>query len=42
MKRQKILFLDRKSAVSLQVQLAAQLKKLVREGELNAGDPPST
>ena len=43
MKRQKIVFLDRRSAVSLQVQLAAQLKKLVRAGELNAGDPlPST
>lgn len=43
MKRKKILFLDRKSPISLQIQLAAQFKKLVREGELNAGDPvPST
>ena len=43
MKRQKILFLDRKSAVSLQLQLASQLKRLVRSGDLNAGDPlPST
>ena len=43
MKRQKILFLNRKSAISLQVQLARQLKGLVQSGELNAGDPlPST
>jgi GntR family transcriptional regulator/MocR family aminotransferase len=43
MKRQKILFLNRKSAISLQVQLSAQLKGLVKSGQLNAGDPlPST
>jgi GntR family transcriptional regulator / MocR family aminotransferase len=38
-KRHQILFLDRKSEVSLQVQLAARLKKLILSGQLGAGDP---
>jgi GntR family transcriptional regulator/MocR family aminotransferase len=43
MKRQKIVFLDRKGPQSLQVQLAVQLKRLVQSGQLNAGDLlPST
>ena len=39
LKRQQILFLDRKSELSLQVQLAARLKELVQTGNLCAGDP---
>jgi GntR family transcriptional regulator/MocR family aminotransferase len=39
LKRQQILFLDRKSDLSLQVQLAARLKELVQTGKLGAGDP---
>lgn len=43
MKRQQILFLERRSDVSLQTQLASQLKGLVQSGKLTAGDPlPST
>lgn len=43
MKRQTILFLDRKSPISLQVQLAGQLKRLVQTGQLLSGKPlPST
>jgi GntR family transcriptional regulator/MocR family aminotransferase len=43
MKRQKVFFLDRKSPVSLQIQLAANLKRLIQAGELNAAEPlPST
>ena len=38
-KRRQILFLTRKSDVSLQVQLAAQLKDLIQSGQLGAGDP---
>ncbi len=38
-KRQQILFLTRKSDLSLQVQLAAQLKDLIQSGQLGAGDP---
>jgi GntR family transcriptional regulator/MocR family aminotransferase len=39
MKRKQILFLNRKSAISLQVQLSSHLKRLVQTGQLNAGDP---
>jgi GntR family transcriptional regulator/MocR family aminotransferase len=43
MKRKKILFLDRKSIVSLQIQLASQLKRLVQNGQLLSGELlPST
>jgi GntR family transcriptional regulator/MocR family aminotransferase len=43
LKRQTILFLDRKSPISLQVQLASQLKRLVQTGQLLSGKPlPST
>ena len=43
MKRQQVLFLERKSNISLQTQLATQLKGLVQTGKLTAGDPlPST
>jgi GntR family transcriptional regulator/MocR family aminotransferase len=43
LKRQTILFLDRKSPISLQVQLAGQLKRLVQTGQLLSGKPlPST
>jgi GntR family transcriptional regulator/MocR family aminotransferase len=38
-KRQQILFLTRESDLSLQVQLAAQLKDLIQSGQLGAGDP---
>jgi GntR family transcriptional regulator/MocR family aminotransferase len=38
-KRHQVLFLDRKSEVSLQVQLAARLKGLIQSGHLGAGDP---
>jgi GntR family transcriptional regulator/MocR family aminotransferase len=38
-KRRQILFLTRKSDVSLQVQLAVQLKDLIQSGQLGAGDP---
>ncbi|MGA7156152.1 MAG: PLP-dependent aminotransferase family protein [Acidobacteriaceae bacterium] len=38
-KRRQILFLTRTSDVSLQVQLAAQLKDLIQSGQLGAGDP---
>jgi GntR family transcriptional regulator/MocR family aminotransferase len=38
-KRRQILFLTRKSDVSLQVQLAMQLKDLIQSGQLGAGDP---
>jgi GntR family transcriptional regulator / MocR family aminotransferase len=39
MKRRQVLFLDRKSEISLQVQLAARLKGLIQSGQLGAGDP---
>ncbi len=43
MKRQQILFLDRKSPISLQSQLASQLKRLVQSGQLLSGNLlPST
>ncbi len=38
-KRQQILFLTRKSDLSLQVQLAVQLKNLIQSGQMGAGDP---
>jgi GntR family transcriptional regulator/MocR family aminotransferase len=38
-KRRQILFLTRESDISLQVQLAAQLKDLIQSGQLGAGDP---
>ena len=43
MRRFKLLFLDRESPVPLQVQLTAQIKELIRAGQLAAGDRlPST
>ena len=43
MKRHTVLFLDRKSGISLQVQLASELKRLVQTGQLLSGNPlPST
>lgn len=39
MKRQRVLFLNRASGVSLQVQLAARLKGLIQSGQMGAGDP---
>jgi GntR family transcriptional regulator/MocR family aminotransferase len=43
MRRFKLLFLDRESQVPLQVQLTAQIKDLIRAGQLAAGDRlPST
>src|SRR5271168_4943385 len=43
LKRQTILFLDRKSPISLQVQLTSQLKRLVQIGQLLSKEPlPST
>jgi GntR family transcriptional regulator/MocR family aminotransferase len=39
MKRQRVLFLNRGSDVSLQVQLAARLKNLIQSGQMGAGDP---
>lgn len=38
-KRHQVLFLNRMSDISLQVQLAARLKELIRSGQLGAGDP---
>jgi GntR family transcriptional regulator / MocR family aminotransferase len=43
MKRQRVLFLNRSSDVSLQMQLAVRLKGLIQSGQMGAGDPlPST
>ncbi len=43
MRRFKLLFLDRGSSMSLQAQLTAEIKELIRTGELAAGDRlPST
>ena len=39
MKRQRVLFLNRGSDLSLQVQLAARLKGLIQSGQMGAGDP---
>jgi GntR family transcriptional regulator/MocR family aminotransferase len=39
LKRQRILFLNRESRLSLQVQLAARLKGLIQSGQMGAGDP---
>ena len=39
MKRQRVLFLNRGSDVSLQMQLAARLKGLIQSGQMGAGDP---
>jgi GntR family transcriptional regulator / MocR family aminotransferase len=39
MKRRQVLFLDRMSDISLQMQLAARLKDLIQSGQLGAGDP---
>jgi GntR family transcriptional regulator/MocR family aminotransferase len=39
MKRPRVLFLNRGSDLSLQVQLAARLKGLIQSGQMGAGDP---
>ena len=39
LKRHQVLFLNRKSDLSLQVQLAAQLKGMIQSGQLGTGDP---